>query len=213
MNDRAVRGFLLLIWLCCLPACGQGQRDDNILYQDQFAPTQLTNWLLEGDAQGRTMIMNEQLVIQVDAANTIQFATLQEPAFSDFVLEVDAQLLAGSLDSSFGVLFRQDENGRFYRFVITGNGLFMLERRNGDGSWTRLLEEWAQTDAINQGTNAINRLRVEAAGSRIAVYVNEQYLHEANDNAYSQGMIALEASTFGQPGLQVAFDNLTVRQP
>jgi hypothetical protein len=214
MIYRTLCCFLLLFLLFWLPACGQRQQNDSkLLYQDQFSPNQLTNWLLEGDAQGRTMIMNEQLVIQVEAANTMQYATLQEPAFSDFVLEVEAQLLTGSLDSSYGVLFRQDDNGRFYRFVITGNGLFMLERRNGDGSWTRLIEEWTQTEAINQGPNVVNRLRVAAVGSQIAVYANDQLLHETRDSAYSQGTIALDAGTFGQPGLQVAFDNLTIRQP
>jgi hypothetical protein len=205
--------FLLLL-LCWLPACSQIQRgDSDLLYQEQFSPTQLGNWLLEGDAQGSTILMNEQLVIQINAANTMQYATLQEPLFSDFVLEVEAQLLAGASDSSYGVLFRQDDNGRFYRFEITGNGLFMLERRNGDGSWTRLIDEWTESTAIHQGTNAVNRLRVEAVGSQIAVYANDQLLHEVSDSAYPTGTIALDAGTFGQPGLQVAFDNLTVHRP
>jgi hypothetical protein len=201
----------LLFWL---PACGQsGSSNGDLLFEDRFGPTQLTNWLLEGDAQGRTLIMNEQLVIQIDTPNTIQYATLIEPTFSDFVLEVDAQLASGPDESSYGVLFRQDEDGRFYRFQITGTGLYMLERRNGDGSWTRLVDDWTPSEAIHQGANAANRLRVEAVGSRLTVYANGELLHEANDSAYSGGTIALDAGTFGRSGVQVAFDNVVVRQP
>ncbi|MFO7539253.1 MAG: family 16 glycoside hydrolase [Chloroflexota bacterium] len=204
----------LLLLLCWLPACSYfGSSDSDLLFQEQFAPTQITNWLLEGDAQGRTLIMNEQLVIQVDATNTMQYATLSEPTFSDFVLEVEARLLSGPEESSYGVLFRQDEEGRFYRFQITGTGLYILERRNEDGSWTRLTEGWTASEAIKQGENVVNRLRVEAVGSWLAVYANDELLREVNDTAYVSGTIALDAGTFGRPGVQVAFDNITVRQP
>ena len=206
--------WLLLFLLGSIVACDQiNPTGQGILFEDRFTPTQITNWHLEGDAQGRTLLMNEQLIIQIDAPNTIQYATLLDPTFSDFVLEVDARLLSGPEDSSYGVLFRQDENGRFYRFQITGTGLYILERRNGDGSWTRLTNEWSESDAIHRGANRVNQLRIEAVGPWLAVYVNGQLLHEVSDTAYTSGTIALDAGTFGQPGVQVAFDNVIVRQP
>jgi hypothetical protein len=213
-----VRSFLRYTWLLLLlgwlPACDQaGLTGSDILFEEQFIPTQLTNWLLEGDSLGRSLILNEQLVIQIDAPNTMQYVTLAEPTFSDFVLELDARLLSGPEESSYGILFRQDEDGRFYRFQITGTGLYILERRNGDGSWTRLTDGWTESEAIYQGANIVNRLRVEAVGPRLAIYANGELLHEASDNAYSAGTIALDAGTFGRSGVQVAFDNLVVRQP
>lgn len=214
MWPRLFRYGWLLLLLIALPACTQADPDtSDILFQDQFRPAQLTNWLLEGDAIGRSLLLNEQLVIQIDAPNTMQYATLIEPTFSDFVLEVDAQLLSGPEESSYGVLFRQDEDGRFYRFQITGTGFYVLERRSGDGSWARLTDDWPQSSAIYQGTNIINRLRVEAIGPSIAIYANGELLHQANDEALTAGMIALDAGTFGLGGVQVGFDNVVVREP
>jgi hypothetical protein len=128
-------------------------------------------------------------------------------------MEVDAQLLSGPEESSYGVIFRQDEDGRFYRFQITGTGFYVLERRDGDGSWNRLTDDWPESDAIYRGLNIVNRLRVEAVGSRLAVYANGERLYETSDDVYSEGTIALDAGTFGRGGVQAAFDNVTIRQP
>ncbi len=214
MRKGLFRPGWLLLWLGLLTACAQlNPSQSNVLFQDQFRPTQLTNWLLEGDASGRSLIMNEQLVIQIDVPHTIQYVTLIEPTFSDFVLDVDAQLLSGPEESSYGVMFRQDEDGRFYRYQITGTGYFVLERHDGTGNWTRLSDGWSQSEAIFQGANRVNRLRVEAVGSRLTVYANGELLHETSDDRLAAGTIALDAGTFGQAGVQVAFDNVIVRQP
>lgn len=207
--------YLLLAWV--LSACGAAQESDltnaDVLFHDQFVAGQTGNWVLEGDAAGRASIVSEQLHLQVNTPATLQFATLAEPTFTDFVLEVDARLIAGDLQSSYGVLLRMQDSARFYRFEITGNGLYMVERRNGDGSWTRFVQDWAETTAVNQGFSVVNRLRVEAVGATMRFYVNGTLLHLVTDAQYAAGTIALDAGTFGQPGLEVAFDNVVVKRP
>ncbi len=180
------------------------------LYQDAFIPAQTGNWFLEGDDLGGSGIVNEQLVINVKTPNTVQFATLRDQTFSDFVLEVDAHQNSGTPDSSYGVLFRMQDNDQFYRFEITGDGHFILERRNADGTWTRLSSDWTTSAAINQGLNAVNRLKVIASGSLITVYANDVLLQEATDATYASGTIGLDAGTFGDSNLQVSFDNLAI---
>jgi hypothetical protein len=165
---------------------------------------------LEGDDLGSTAVVNEQMVIAVKTPNTLQFTTLQEQAFSDFVLEVDARQASGSPDSSYGVLFRMQDNDQFYRFEITGDGHFMLERRNSDGSWTRLSPDWTASAAINQGLNVVNRLKIIASGSQITIYANDVLLQQVSDSTYGSGAIGLDAGSFGDNNLQVAFDNLVV---
>jgi hypothetical protein len=183
------------------------------IYRDAFIPGQSGKWLLEGDELGSTALVNEQLLVSVKTPNTMQFATLQEPAFSDFVLEVDARQESGSPDSSYGVLFRMQDSQQFYRFEITGDGHYMLERRNGDGSWTRLLSDWSTSAAINQGLNAVNRLKIIASGAQITVYANDVLLEQLSDTAYATGQIALDAGSFADSNLQVAFDNLVIYGP
>lgn len=218
------QAFLKRIWLWLVPFWAAGwlaacsgdaavAPQVNVLFADSFAPGEMGEWQLEGDALGQTAVLDEQLVIEINQPNTLQFTTLTAPTFSDFVLEVDVRQLRGDLQSSFGVLFRMQGPDQFYRFEITGGGQYMLERRNPDGGWTRFVDDWTEAPAINPGLNVVNRLKVTANGRNIAVYVNDIILQQISDNAYSSGNIALDAGAFAQAGLQVAFDNLVVSEP
>lgn len=179
-------------------------------FADTFAPGQTGSWLFEQDELGSTAIVNEQLVITLAAPNTIQYATLDGQTFGDFALEVDATQRAGPAESSYGVLFRMVDGHQFYRFEITGNGLYMIERHNDDGTWTRLVPDWTPTSAIVQGMNQTNRLRVLAVGSSLTFYVNDILLTTVTDTTYPSGAIALDAGTFGGANMQVSFDNLAI---
>lgn len=216
MPLRRVLPVISLSMMMFLAACGNGAlpgADPGLLFAETFAPGQVGDWQIEGDAAGQTTLINENLVVEIDEPNLMQFSTLTTPGFTDFVLEVDIRQIKGDLQSSFGVLFRMQNPNQFYRFEITGNGMFMLERRNGDGTWTRFVEDWQDAPAINQGINVINRIKVEAIGPNIAVFANDTLLMQASDSAFTSGTIALDGGTFTQPGLQVAFDNLEVREP
>lgn len=181
-----------------------------ILFRDQFVAGQTGNWLLEQDEISSVEMANEQLVLNINQPNTIQFATLQDPEFSDFVVEVDGRQRAGPTDGSYGVLFRVQDADRFYRFSITSNGLYVIERHDADGTWTRLIPEWQPSEAINQGLNVANRLKVIATGSEFTVYVNDILLQQVSDSTYSAGKVALSAGTFGGANHQVSFDDLVV---
>ncbi len=212
------RHVFLLIGLLCLAGCADatgvpGATGSDVIYADGFVPGEMGNWVIEGDNAGQTAVINEQLVIDLVDNNIMQFTTLPDVTFDDFILEVDARLLEGDLGSSYGVLFRMQDTTRFYRFEITGDGLYMVERRDGDAGWTRFVDRWTESPAIKQGLGSVNRLRVEAVGQTISLYVNDSPIYQFNDTAYSSGTIALDAGTFVQPKAQVAFDNLVVRRP
>lgn len=216
MSNRIGTVIFLLVGLAgCARATLQPavEFDEDVLYHDEFVPDRMGEWQFEGDSAGRTTIINEQMVIELSAPHLLQFTTLNNLTFADFALEVDARQVGGDLQNSYGVLFRMQDPQRFYRFEVTGNGLYMLERRNADGTWTRFLEDWVPSPAINQGINASNRLQVVAQGPLLSAYVNEVLVQEVNDDLYPAGAIALDAGTFNQPAIQVAFDNLVVRQP
>lgn len=207
--------LLLVLQFVSLVACaGQdsGLSGEDVLFHDEFVSGQMGDWQMEGDALGRTSIVNEQLLLDLNASNIMQFATLASPSFQDFVLDVEARPLQGDPANSYGVLFRMQNPNQFYRFELAGNGTYMLERRNADGTWTRLVKDWTAHPAIQQGNNSVNRIRIEAAGPLISVYVNDELVQQANDATYTGGQIALDAGTFGDPTMQVAFDNVVVRQ-
>jgi len=213
---------LCVLGLLLLPACGGrtllpvdsgGERstgDQTGSFSDEFIPGRTGNWVLEQDDRGSTAVVNEQLVITVAAPNTIQYSALGDRIFSNFVLEVDAWQRSGPPESSYGVMFRVADDGQFYRFDITGNGLYVIERRAADGTWARLVPDWTPTAAINQGLNVANRLKIIAAGSELAFYANDILLAQVSDTGLSEGQVALDAGSFGGETLQVSFDNLTV---
>lgn len=213
-----LRKFSLLFCLLGLAACADasgvpGAQDADVIFADGFVPGEMGNWVIEGDNVGQTAVINEQLLIELSDNHIMQFSTLPDHTFDNFILEVDARLLQGDVGNSFGVLFRMQDSTHFYRFEITANGLFMVERRDGDAGWTRFVEMWTETPAINQGLNSPNRLKVEARGQSVALFVNDILVHQFTDTTYASGMIALDAGTFVQPQAQVAFDNLVVRRP
>jgi hypothetical protein len=196
-------------------ACGSEQAEllQEALFHDEFIPGQTGNWLVEGDEAGRAAVIGEQLLIEIDSPQLIHFSTLDDPSFTDFSVEADVMQLAGHLESSSGILFRMQSKELFYRFEITGNGMYLVERHNADGSWTRFMDDWTESEAIKQGLRKTNRLKVVAQGPLLTFYVNDQLLLEASDSSYLSGKIALDAGTFGQAGLQVVFDNIVVQQP
>ncbi len=211
--------FLLLIvlgtllWVGCAQGSDSSASAEDILFQDQFVIGQTGEWLIEGDVNGQSRIANEQLIIELNAPNIAQFSSLSEQSFTDFVFEVDARQLAGDSSNTYGVLFRVQDPTMFYRFELTGDGLYMVERHNSDGSWTRFVDDWTASPAINQGINALNRIRIEAVGNSFAAYVNEQPVVQFVDEQYATGTIGLDAGTFVQPHTQAVFDNVLVRLP
>lgn len=208
---------LLLSVLLILPlgvACGNiGGRTGDILFQEDFLPGQTAAWVLEEDDTARAVLFEGQLQIGIDAPQLIHYATLAEPSFTDFALEIDVTQVSGDLQSSADILFRIRSPEEFYRFGITGNGLWIVERHGPGGTWTRFVDDWTESAALTQGLLATNRLRLVADGPTLSFYANDTLLSQLSDAAYSSGKIALAAGTFGRPGLIINFDNLIVTEP
>ena len=201
-----------LVWLILLLGCGNAT-----LLRDDFSQVNNDRWFTETDTFGQSTIYEGKLYIELNQANTIQYATIREPLFDNFDIEVDATLLSGSPTSSYGILFRKQETGGFYRFEVTGNGDYIIERRDPNGVWTRLLPDnrWQKSEFIHKGIGVTNRIGVIANGSVAIFKVNGEPVHRIDnfDGSFSRGSIALEAGTYAQPNVQVAFDDLVISEP
>ncbi|MFW6068028.1 MAG: family 16 glycoside hydrolase [Chloroflexota bacterium] len=205
-----VAGFLLVA--CDRLGVG-GTVAEDVLFQDDFSDPLAGNWHLEGDEQGQAAIVDGQLVVHIQTPATAQFVTLDEQIFTDFLLDVEATQIGGQVGGSYGVLVRMTGPGQFYRFEVTSNGEYVVERHDEAGNWERLTEDWQSSPAILQGLNETNRLRVAAAGSTLSFYANETLLAQVIDGTYERGAVALDAGTFNQSEMQVAFDNVVLRRP
>jgi hypothetical protein len=210
---------VVLLWMVLLVVACTGQNgtsagipDTGVLFADQFVPGETGRWLIEGDRVSAAALRNEQLTIAVNEAQTVHYATLDNEIFTDFVLDVETTLLSGNPENSFGVLFRMADGQQFYRFALTGSGLYMVERRDGD-SVASLTQGWLDSVDLVQGVGAVNRLQIRVEGDQFAFTINGAPTTELTDGSFTRGNIALDAGTFARPGIEVAFDNLVITRP
>lgn len=135
--------------------------------------------------------------------------------FDDGVYEVEATQIDGPLNNGYGMLFRVDEStDSFYVFEVSGDGYVWI------GYCSDLCEteavalvggDWFRSPAVNTGLHVTNRLRVEADGPQMTFYVNGVEVGRTADNRLPEGDIAVMIEALGQPGVQVAFDNFSVK--
>ena len=123
------------------------------------------------------------------------------------MLEVDATQDQGPSNNSYGVLFRSEDDEHFYRFGISGDGFYFLDKFVSDG-WVTIID-WTESPYINRG-QASNRLRATCTGSQITLHVNDQHLANITDDSYDHGDIGLFAASFAEPNVHITFDNLKV---
>jgi hypothetical protein len=214
---RAIRLVVLITgFAALLAACGGRGNDQSLpagmLYRHDFGEN-TGDWILESDMDANAVYEGGQLVLQVNVPNLIAWAELAERKFTDFILEIDARQLGGPDDNSYGILFRMRSPAAFYRFDISGDGYYEFSRRNDDDEnpWTTITD-WVASPAIQQGTNS-NRIKIEAQGTHFAFYVNDQLVAEADDTTYRSGGIGLDAGSFSEGAVEVAFDNLVISEP
>jgi hypothetical protein len=135
--------------------------------------------------------------------------------FTDFALEIDATLLAGLDQSSYGLIFRVPVTYEvpivydFYRFLVDGNGYYLIGKRT-NGQWT-VLKDWTRSEFIKE-SYITNHLKVVCKGSQIEAYANGHYLTTVIDESFADGRVGVIVYT-PEPGAHVVFDNLKVYIP
>jgi len=72
--------------------------------------------------------------------------------------------------------------------------------------------EMQYSSAIHTGL-AVNHLRADCVGSSLTFYVNGELVAQAQDTDLSEGDVGLLVGTFGEPGVDIIFDNYLVSQP
>jgi len=163
-----------------------------------------------GTDEVNRFVENGQFKMLISAPNIVAWTDCTEEEFSDFVFEVDATQLGGPDNNIYGVLFRYDTNIReFYVLAISGDGYYVLAVDGPDREEPYMLTEWETSSAINLG-NATNHIKVEAVGSNISYYVNDQLLGEIQDSTLSKGIVGVFVGTLDEANVLVGYDNMKV---
>ncbi len=224
-NDKITpmnRSFsLLFVSIFLLTACAgtpaaqntqapaAAQPSGSVLFQDDFAQT-ATGWDRLMVTEGVMDYYSGGYRVLVNALQTNFWATPRR-SFADVRIEVDTGKMAGPDENRIGVLCRY--NGKdYYFFLITSDGFYSMGLFK-DGQASLLGQPEMQFSAnINKGV-AVNHLRADCAGTTLTFYVNGFQLAQVQDATLPAGDVGLLAGTFGEPGVDVIFDNFVVLQP
>jgi hypothetical protein len=188
-----------------LAACGGEQ----VSWTDDFSDP-VSGWQAESDASAEVGYHEGMMRILVKSPNRLAWASAGR-SLGDFHLSVEATQVAGPHDNEYGVLVRMLDAQHFYRFSISGDGYYVVNKYDGE-EWQVLGNDWSSSDAIHLGA-ATNLLEIVCQGRTMTLLVNGVQLVQVEDSSYSRGDIGLYAGSFFEPGVEVHFDNLAVTAP
>ena len=134
--------------------------------------------------------------------------------FGDVCVEADVVDVGPNASGRYGVFCRLPAEGTYYEFFIDSSGragtrvgAFLT---GGVGSQQPVFHE---TDAVNTGLGAVNRVRGDCVGSTFTMWVNGQLVGSFEEATTATGDVGFFATSATDSGTDVAFDNFTVFEP
>ena len=183
----------------------------DILFEDDFSDTS-SDWSIFTDEEGTVEYFNEGLHIRVDVVEYYYWSELREVDLpGDVSIEVDATKIGGPDNNCFGIMCRFQDEDNFYLIEVSSDG-FARIRLIQDNEFYELSGDQAIATSAMRFGNATNKLRADCIGDTITLYINREEVITVQDSALSYGNIGLYAGTNDEPGTDIIFDNLTVRQ-
>jgi hypothetical protein len=219
MKYRKLIALLLLAFI--VSACGSGpevspdspevQSGPQILFEDDFSDTG-SGWDRTDSDIGSTDYDQGSYRIYIQAENSYVWANPSRN-FRDVSVSVDATKAGGDDDNEFGLICRHANIENFYVATISSDGFYGFWSRKDGGTLELLnMENMLPVESIVQG-NSLNTIRLECVGSRLTLYVNDEFVGETVDDSIESGDVGLYAGTFSIPGTEILFDNFVVAAP
>jgi hypothetical protein len=128
-----------------------------------------------------------------------------------FYIAIDAKQPKG-VKGNCGLVFHINKSNEgfknFYTFAVE-DGRFVFEKNTN--KWERIID-WTPSSAIKLGES--NRLAVVVIKSHFVLFINDQFVGEADDNQFTKGAVGLSIALLkdGDKGI-FEFDNFEIRMP
>jgi uncharacterized repeat protein (TIGR02543 family) len=181
-----------------------------VLFSDDFSD-EAGVWDTYSFEDGSVLYSDGWLHLINYSSATFATNTYAHQYFTDFILEVETRLVAGTDDNWHLVACRVQYYDNYYEFGISANGYYTIVKLLGGWKTTQFKPTYSYY--IHQGQGVTNLIHIECIGSSLSLSVNGHLLEEIIDPSFSGGDIALGASSVGAGFTEIAFDNILVREP
>lgn len=216
------RWYLLLVLLlaACAPDAIHGEDEletGDQLYSIDFESDDAFPLPSYPDVEATFEIADGTYRIQ-HAANRANYIWAQGgDAAQDVIIEVQAEVLSSYSNNLYGLMCRVDEDGSGYAFLVSSDGFAGIAR--AENARLSFLADWTANDAVNEG-QAINNMRAVCIDDYLALYVNGEFVLDAEDSTFSgSGEVGLIAGVLVETSgentseeIVVNFDDLTVSE-
>ncbi len=188
------------------PTVDMRPKTGEVLLADDFSDPQA--WALSQTENGSIALGKNELTIAISEVNAYLYSVRDQPVLSDFYLEITAETsLCRGLDE-YGLLFRVSPSMDYYRYSLSCNGQVRLDRVIGGKASSP--QPWMLSGAVPPGAPAIVKLGIEAVGTEMSFFVNDQYQFSIHDPLLRSGSVGVFARSTNNMAVTVNFSNMIV---
>lgn len=156
-------------------------------------------------------VVGGTFVVDVDAQGPLlNFSLSPAGSLSDFYVAVDARIVSGPAASvEYGLVFRQQsDDDQYFVLVSEANGALLYREVGGDATIPV-----NRTPAPALRPTDWNRVGLEARGTQLTLYINDQPVITYTDSVVLSGQLGLIARVASAGHGVLHFDNFEVRVP
>lgn len=126
---------------------------------------------------------------------------------TDVNVTVTVRQVSGPTTEPYGIMFRLDDSGNDYQFMIDSNSKWLFLKCVSDKCTAAV--PYTHNDAIRGGLNTSNTLELRAKGAHFDFFANGKKVGSFDDSTYPSGEIGLVAWT----NVDCVFTNLVIARP
>jgi hypothetical protein len=149
------------------------------------------------------------LPLTLEAAPHTTAVKLLGRSCDDFTLEIEAAPLYDPVSgfNGYGLVYRAQDDARYYAFAIGSDGYYAVLRV--DGNEETPLVDWQQFTHVRRGVQT-NRLRIACASTTCDFYINDEYATTVEDSAWLDGDVGLWTRSFEDSAVTLRFEGARV---
>jgi hypothetical protein len=158
------------------------EAQQQIVFEDDFTDNS-NEWYLTDTEECTIAIENGTYVFEHkrEEGAWLSWQAVDIDQQGDFAITVTINKVSGVDNYGYGLVWGLEDVSNYQQFIISGNGYY----RHGilaNDEWSEVIE-WTPAESINQ-ENATNTLSIRKSENQIQLYINDQYVNEAEAKSF-----------------------------